>query len=66
MGKPYDRPKAGEWVQPIRKGYKLACCDCSLVHLMDFRVRRGKIEFRVFRHNRATATMRRRNGIALG
>ena len=65
----YDKPKAGEWVQPRRKGYKLACCDCALVHRMDFRiVKHGsghKVQFRVFRHNRATATMRWRNGITV-
>jgi len=44
---------------PIRRGYKMACCDCGLVHKLDFRVRKGKIEFRVFRDNRATAAMRR-------
>lgn len=65
----YETPKAGEWVQPVRKGYRLACCDCGLVHTMDFRVldwRTGKRvpyakpQFRVFRNNRATAAMRRK------
>lgn len=69
MSKPYTKPKAGEWVRPVRRGYKLACCDCCLVHRMDFRVVKygsgHKVEFRVYRHNRATATMRRRNGITV-
>lgn len=26
------------WVPPLHKGYKLACCDCGLVHNMEFRV----------------------------
>jgi len=34
----YEEPKPGEWVNPIMKGYKLVCCDCGLVHKMDFRV----------------------------
>lgn len=55
----YDKPEAGEWVQPIRKGYKMACCDCGLVHVLDFRVHRGRVQFRVFRNNRATAAIRR-------
>ncbi len=62
MGKKYERPKAGEWVQPIRTGYKLACCDCGLVHTVDFRIvgdKRKKVQFRVFRNNRSTALMRR-------
>lgn len=25
------------WVNPIMKGYKLACCDCGLVHDFEFR-----------------------------
>lgn len=56
----YYEPQAGEWVQPIRKGYRLACCDCSLVHTMDFRIHKGRIQFRVFRDNRKTAAMRRK------
>lgn len=50
------------WVQPVRKGYKMACCDCGLVHTMDFRTvsdARGKfIQFRVRRNSRATGAMR--------
>ena len=33
-----DAPDAGEWVQPIPRGYLLECCDCGLVHSFDFRV----------------------------
>lgn len=55
----YEKPKAGEWVQPIRKGYKLACCDCGLVHRMDFRTYAKRVQFRVYRDNRATAAIRR-------
>lgn len=25
-----------EWVQPVMSGYKLTCCDCGLVHEMEF------------------------------
>ena len=59
----YHEPTAGEWVRPIRRGYKLACCDCGLVHRMDFALRPygsgRKVWFRVFRDNRATSMMRR-------
>lgn len=52
------------WVQPVEQGYKMACCDCGLVHSMDFRVDdEGRAQFRVKRNNRSTALMRRQNGI---
>lgn len=42
-----------QWVQPTRKGYKMKCCDCGLVHVMDFRIaksgRRNFIQFRAKR-----------------
>jgi Zn-finger protein len=34
----YRVEKAGRWVQPVRKGYLMQCCDCALVHRMDFRI----------------------------
>lgn len=46
-------------MQPIRRGYRLACCDCGLVHSMNFRVSGGKAQFAAFRDNRATAAIRR-------
>lgn len=27
-----------EWQQPIMKGYRMECCDCGLVHEVEFRV----------------------------
>jgi hypothetical protein len=48
-----------EWIQPIRRGYKMACCDCGLVHVIDFRMRKGQIQFRARRDNRATGQRRR-------
>jgi hypothetical protein len=59
----HERVGSGEWVQPIRKGYKMGCCDCGLVHRMDFRLwktRRGNfIQFRAYRDNKSTAAVRR-------
>lgn len=55
----YEKPESGEWVQPVRKGYKLACCDCGLVHRMDFRIYKGRVQFRAFRNERSTGQMRR-------
>jgi len=55
----YDEPEANEWVMPIMKGYKLSCCDCGLVHEMDFRIVNKRVEFRARRNNRATGQVRR-------
>ena len=54
----YDRPKPNEWVQPIKNGYKMCCCDCGLVHSMDFKIEKGKVYFRARRNNRSTAMIR--------
>jgi hypothetical protein len=60
----YPAVHDGEWVAPKKRGYKLACCDCGLVHRMNFehvpRGRGRKIIFQAFRDNRATAAKRRR------
>ena len=56
----YERPEEGEWIEPVLVGYKFACCDCGLVHNIDFSVADdGDPKFRVFRNNRSTGQMRR-------
>ena len=55
----YERPDEGEWVQPVLENYKLSCCDCGLVHRMNFRVEDGRPQFQAFRDNRATGQVRR-------
>ena len=59
----YEDAEEDEWVQPARKGYKMACCDCGLVHRFDFKLEKSGnrrfILFRVFRDNRATGQIRR-------
>lgn len=55
----YKQVVEGEWVQPIRKGYKMACCDCGLVHTVNFRIHKNKIQLQAFRNNRATGQHRR-------
>jgi hypothetical protein len=61
----YTKPKPGEWVQPVEHGYKMACCDCGLVHKIDFRVENGRVQFRVVRDNRATGQIRRHQNITV-
>ena len=58
--KSYDHVKSGEWVKPHMTGYKMACCDCGLVHTINFRVtKKGRVLFQAFRNNRSTAAVRR-------
>jgi hypothetical protein len=59
VSKRYPKPEANEWVQPVRSGYRMRCCDCALVHELDFRVVNGRVQFRVRRNQRATAACRR-------
>lgn len=66
-----------DWVIPVRsnkrggpdkrsqRGHRMACCDCGLVHIMNFRVRKGRVEFQAIRERRATAALRRRSGVKL-
>lgn len=54
----YYEPSPGEWIQPRRRGYKMACCDCCLVHNLDFRIYKGRVQFRAFRNGPATGGMR--------
>lgn len=44
----------GVWQRPVMRGYLIQCCDCGLIHRMNFKVnRRGKkneVLFQVFRN----------------
>lgn len=55
----YTQAADGEWIQPIKRGYRVACCECSLVHEVDFRIVDGRVQFRAWRDGRATAAKRR-------
>jgi hypothetical protein len=55
----YERPKPGEWVLPVAEGYQMECCDCGLVHTIDFRVVDGRAQMRMRRDKRATLMKRR-------
>ena len=59
----YEQWWDGDWSEVYMRGQKIACCDCSLVHVHDFRIiKKGKrqvLEMRIRRERRATAAMRR-------
>jgi Zn-finger protein len=53
----YKQEYSGQWVQPRRKYYYMQCCDCGLVHKMEFRLikdslKRAIIQFRAWRVNK--------------
>jgi hypothetical protein len=50
------------WIRPVMKGYRMACCDCNLVHELDFRVtKKGRVELRAKRDDKSTKREWRRN-----
>lgn len=55
----YKQTFEGDWVKPKMNNYKIGCCDCGLVHTVNIRIIKGKIEYQVFRDNRATSAKRR-------
>lgn len=59
--KRYLKINTNEWVQPVKTNYKMACCDCGLIHEMDFRIIKNRVQFRARRNNRATGQFRRFN-----
>lgn len=63
----YESPKADEWVRPVKRGYLMQCCDCALVHTIDFEhVKWGrgrKIILRVDRNEKETRQQRRKRKI---
>lgn len=59
----YPHIKNGEWLQPVRRGYVMACCDCCLVHTINFRIVKGKIQLQAFRATKKTTDRRRYYGV---
>jgi len=59
----YEDWKSGEWERVKKKGFKLMCCSCSLVHVLDFKVEKCGRELHVYvrvrRDDQATAAARR-------
>ena len=52
--------KAGAVVQPVMKGYRMACCDCGLVHKINF-----YIMFKAWRLEGETKALRKRKNIRI-
>lgn len=57
LPKRFKKAKANKWEQPVMNGYLMKCCDCGLVHKVDFRIVYGKkeednrVQLRMTRHS---------------
>lgn len=47
--KSIETAEDGEWVYPRHKGFNIVCCDCGLVHRVNFKVTAGMVAFQAFR-----------------
>lgn len=57
----YVQRQDGEGFEvPVGEIYRLACCDCGLVHDVVFALEDGKLAMATRRNNRATAQRRRK------
>lgn len=63
----------GEWIRPPMKGYRMHCCDCGLVHRVDFcvidednNVVKGlRVLLRAWKHEGETKKARKRRNITI-
>lgn len=55
----YQQLQDGEWVRPVKRGHVDQCCDCGLVHVIDYVIENGVLYFRARRDPRLTAAARR-------
>jgi hypothetical protein len=57
----YTQRKDGEGFEvPLNEIYRIACCDCGLVHDVVFAFDEGKLAMATSRNNRATGQRRRK------
>lgn len=55
----YEEVKNNEWTELGLKNQDLICCDCNLVHTIDFKIKDGKLFAKFRRNEKATAAIRR-------
>ena len=49
-----------EWITIPWRGFKEQCCDCGLIHRLNFKVNdKGELEMQTFRDGKATGGARR-------
>ncbi len=66
---PYSAVVEGEWTEMRMRGHREQCCDCGLIHRIDYRIltkgKRRELQFRCWRDDKATGKIRRRAGIVV-
>ena len=62
----YRQQYDGEWFAPKRTGWRMRCCGCGLVHIVNFRVVQGQVQMQTRQDRRATAAFRRRRHLQMG
>lgn len=50
----------GEWIEPVKRGFIHQCCDCALVHITDYAIENGRVQFKLRIDRRRTAASRRK------
>ncbi len=64
MASTYGQIYDGDWIKLYMRGQKIGCCDCHLIHTINFRKGKdGGLEAQFFRDTKATYGKRRRAGI---
>ena len=56
----YPQVYDNEWIVPVMKGWRLRCCSCDLIHVVDFKIVKGAVMLRARVCKRATAAARRK------
>jgi len=56
----YTQVFDGDWHRPVMRGWRMLCCSCSLVHIINFRIVGKHVELQARVCKRATAAARRR------
>lgn len=56
----YLKAGDGDWIRPEMTGHRIMCRDCRLVHTINFRVVKGRVEFQAARNPRAKGAARRK------
>lgn len=60
MKRGYYHVSNGEWIIVPRRGFKEQCCDCGLVHKLNFKINaKGQIVIQTSRDERSTSAVRR-------